>query len=67
MSVKHTIVRTVSVESICQEIDDAISVDVMSRTEAMKFLSDMLIQIELRMGWVRDAIREEHDGHQDQR
>jgi hypothetical protein len=59
VNIKHTIIKTVSVDSICQEIDDAISVGVMSRAEAMKFLSAMLVQIEIRMQWMRDALREE--------
>jgi hypothetical protein len=59
MTIKHTIVKLVSVDSIMQEVDDAIDVKTMSRAEAMEFLRAMLIQVELRMGWVRDAMREE--------
>jgi hypothetical protein len=59
MSIKHSIVTLVSVESIMRDVDDAIDVRAMSRHEAMKFLRDMLVQVELRMGWVRDAMREE--------
>jgi hypothetical protein len=58
MTIKHLIIKTVSVESICAEIDDAIDHRVMTRAEAMQFLRAMLAQLELRMGWVRDAMRE---------
>jgi hypothetical protein len=64
MSIKHSIVKLVSVESIMSHVDDAIDTRACTRAEAMKFLHDMLVQVELRMGWVRDAMREEqhHDG-----
>lgn len=57
--VSQTIVKTTSVESVCEEIDDAIDHRVMTRAEAMRFLRAMLQQIELRIGWVRDAMRED--------
>jgi hypothetical protein len=53
-------IRHVSVDSIMREVDDAIDERAVSRDDAMKFLQSMLLQIELRMGWVRDAIREQH-------
>ena len=59
MTVGQGIVRTVSVDTIMQTVDDAIDTHSMSRTEAMQFLRAMLIQVELRMGWIRDAMREE--------
>jgi hypothetical protein len=59
MTIGQGIVRTVSVESIMATVDDAIDVHSMSRAEAMQFLRAMLVQVELRMGWVRDAMREE--------
>jgi hypothetical protein len=52
-------IRHVGVDSIMREVDDAIDERAMSRDDAMKFLQAMLLQIELRMGWVRDAIRDE--------
>ena len=63
VTASHTIVKTVSVESVCRTIDDAIDYRVMTRAEALKFLHSMLIEVELRMQWVRDALREEqHHG-----
>jgi len=63
MSVRQITIKTVSVESVCRTIDDAIDYRVMTRAEALKFLHSMLIEVELRMQWVRDALREEqHHG-----
>jgi hypothetical protein len=58
MSVKHTIVKFVSVESLCQQMDDALDCKTVTRAEAMQFLRAMLQQVELRIGWVRDALRD---------
>jgi hypothetical protein len=54
-------IRHISVESIMQDVDDALDARARSNEDAMKFLQSLLLQIELRMGWVRDAIRDEQD------
>jgi hypothetical protein len=64
MGLKHTIVKFVSVESLCREMDDALDCKTVTRAEAMQFLQAMLLQIELRIGWVRDALREERLRHE---
>ena len=57
MSLINTIIKT-SVADIMMRVDDACDHRTMTREEALKFLEEMSNEIEIRIDWVREAIKQ---------
>jgi pyruvate/2-oxoglutarate dehydrogenase complex dihydrolipoamide acyltransferase (E2) component len=57
MSLINTIIKT-SVTDIMMRADDATDHRVMTREEALRFLQEMAREIEVRIDWVREAIKQ---------
>jgi hypothetical protein len=53
VSVVHGIIKT-SVHDIMRQVDDVLDYRNVTRAEALKFLQEMLIEVEVRIGWVRE-------------
>jgi hypothetical protein len=58
MSITNTIIK-VSPADILSRVDDAVDYHAMPRSEALKFLQELAIEIDVRIGWVIGAIREQ--------
>jgi hypothetical protein len=53
----NTILKT-GVADILTKIDDATDHRVMSRQEALRFLEEMSFELDVRIDWVREAIKQ---------
>jgi hypothetical protein len=49
----------ISVDVVLQTVDDATDHRAMTRVEALRFLEQLAEQIEIRIDWVREAIKRE--------
>ena len=56
MHVINSIIKT-SVADIMMRVDDATDHRVMTCQEALRFLEEMATEIEIRIDWVREAIK----------
>jgi hypothetical protein len=57
MSIVNGIIKT-SVADIMMRVDDVVDHRNMTRVEALRFLEEMATEIDIRIGWVREAIKD---------
>jgi hypothetical protein len=57
-----------SIHDVLRDLDDIVDYRNMSRAEALKLLREMELEVEVRIDWVREALRAElHDDYPDHR
>jgi hypothetical protein len=55
----------IGVYDVLRTVDDATDHRAMTRVEALKFLEQLATEIEIRIDWVREAIKRDERQHHD--